>query len=187
MRRQEPPALPQISQPQVVRHYFRMSQENLGADFNIDVGQGTCTMKHSPKVNERLVRSPQVTAVHPLQDASTTQGILEVMYRLEQILTGASLALEHMHKQGWTHRDIKPDNIMLGKYGETLVVDWGLANSLNGATWSVMLAVGAALGGYISNRYGWRTAIIVDASTFRNLSSTSFQGISFRLENGDTT
>ncbi len=41
-----------------------------------------------------------------------------------------------------------------------------LANSLNGATWSVMLAVGAALGGYVSNRYGWRTAIIVDASTF---------------------
>ena len=42
--------------------------------------------RHSPKVNERLVRSPQVTAVHPLQDVSTTQGILEVMYKLEQIL-----------------------------------------------------------------------------------------------------
>ena len=86
MRRHAPPALPEISQPQIVRHYFRLSQENLGADFNIDVGQGTCTMKHSPKVNERLIRSPQATAVHPLQDASTTQGILEIMYRLEQIL-----------------------------------------------------------------------------------------------------
>ncbi|MFL7837393.1 MAG: aminomethyl-transferring glycine dehydrogenase subunit GcvPB [Candidatus Promineifilaceae bacterium] len=86
MRREEPPALPEIAQPQVVRHYFRLSQENLGADLNIDVGQGTCTMKHSPKINERLIRSPQVTAVHPLQDESTTQGILELMYRFEQIL-----------------------------------------------------------------------------------------------------
>ena len=43
-------------------------------------------MKHSPKINERLIRSPQVTAVHPLQDESTTQGILELMYRFEQML-----------------------------------------------------------------------------------------------------
>lgn len=86
MRRQQPPALPEIAQPQVVRHYFRLSQENLGADLNIDVGQGTCTMKHSPKVNERLVRLPQVTAVHPLQDESTIQGILEMMVRFEEML-----------------------------------------------------------------------------------------------------
>ncbi|NCF66862.1 MAG: aminotransferase class V-fold PLP-dependent enzyme [Chloroflexi bacterium] len=86
MRRQQPPALPEIAQPQVVRHYFRLSQENLGADLNIDVGQGTCTMKHSPKVNERLVRLPQVTAVHPFQDESTVQGILELMVRFEEML-----------------------------------------------------------------------------------------------------
>jgi glycine dehydrogenase subunit 2 len=86
MRRQQPPALPEIAQPQVVRHYFRLSQENLGADLNIDVGQGTCTMKHNPKVNERLVRLPQVTAVHPLQDVSTIQGILELMVRFENML-----------------------------------------------------------------------------------------------------
>ncbi len=41
-----------------------------------------------------------------------------------------------------------------------------VANSLNGATWSVMLGVGAALGGYVSARFGWQTAIIVDAATF---------------------
>ena len=86
MRRQQPPTLPEIAQPQVVRHYFRLSQENLGADLNIDVGQGTCTMKHSPKVNERLVRLPQVTAVHPFQDESTVQGILEMMVRFEEML-----------------------------------------------------------------------------------------------------
>jgi glycine cleavage system P protein (glycine dehydrogenase) subunit 2 len=50
--RRKPPALPQISQNRVLRHYLRLSQENLGADLNVDVGQGTCTMKYSPKVND---------------------------------------------------------------------------------------------------------------------------------------
>ena len=86
MRRKQPPALPELSQPQVLRHYVRLSQENLGAGLNVDVGQGTCTMKYSPKVNEQLARSPKMTALHPLQDEETVQGILEVMYRFEQIL-----------------------------------------------------------------------------------------------------
>jgi glycine dehydrogenase subunit 2 len=86
MRRQQPPALPELSQPQVLRHYVRLSQENLGADLNVDVGQGTCTMKYSPKINDQLARSARVTEVHPLQDTKTVQGILEVMYRFERIL-----------------------------------------------------------------------------------------------------
>ena len=86
MRRKQPPALPELSQPQVLRHYVRLSQENLGADLNVDVGQGTCTMKYSPKINEQLARSPKMTDLHPLQDEATVQGILEVMYRFEQIL-----------------------------------------------------------------------------------------------------
>ena len=84
--RREPPRLPEISQPQVLRHYARLSQENLGVDLNIDVGQGTCTMKYSPKVNDQLARSPKVADLHPLQDEGTVQGILEIMYRFEQIL-----------------------------------------------------------------------------------------------------
>jgi glycine dehydrogenase subunit 2 len=86
LRRKQPPALPELSQPQVLRHYVRLSQENLGTDLNIDVGQGTCTMKYSPKVNDRLARRPQITDLHPLQDESTVQGVLEIMYRFEQIL-----------------------------------------------------------------------------------------------------
>ena len=86
LRRTQPPALPEISQPQVLRHYDRLSQENLGADLNIDVGQGTCTMKYSPKVNDQLARSPRMVHLHPLQDEGTVQGILEIMYRFEQIL-----------------------------------------------------------------------------------------------------
>ena len=79
-------ACPSSSQPQVLRHYVRLSQENLGADLNVDVGQGTCTMKYSPKVNDQLARSPKVAELHPLQDEETVQGILEIMYRFEQIL-----------------------------------------------------------------------------------------------------
>ena len=86
VRRSVPPALPELAQVHVLRHYDRLSQENLGADLNIDVGQGTCTMKYSPKVNDQLARSPKLMELHPLQDASTVQGILEVIWRLEQLL-----------------------------------------------------------------------------------------------------
>jgi glycine dehydrogenase subunit 2 len=86
LRRTVPPALPEMSQIHVLRHYARLSQENLGVDFNIDIGQGTCTMKYSPKVNDQLARTPKLTELHPLQDESTVQGILEVMYRLEGML-----------------------------------------------------------------------------------------------------
>jgi glycine dehydrogenase subunit 2 len=86
LRRRKPPKLPEVSQPQVLRHYVRLSQENLGTDFNIDVGQGTCTMKYSPKINEQLARSPKIADLHPLQPEETVQGILEVMYRFELIL-----------------------------------------------------------------------------------------------------
>ena len=86
IRRQTPPALPEMAQLHVLRHYARLSQENLGVDLNIDVGQGTCTMKYSPKVNDQLARSPKLAELHPLQDEGTVQGILEIMYRLEQML-----------------------------------------------------------------------------------------------------
>ena len=86
MRRQRPPALPELSQPQVLRHYVRLSQENLGADLNIDVGQGTCTMKYSPKINDQLAASPKISDLHPRQPEQTVQGALVIMARFEQIL-----------------------------------------------------------------------------------------------------
>ena len=86
MRRKQPPELPELAQPQVLRHYLRLSQENLGADLNIEIGQGTCTMKYSPKVNDQLAALPKIADLHPLQDEETVQGILEIMHRFEQIL-----------------------------------------------------------------------------------------------------
>jgi len=86
LRRQAPPRLPEMAQPQVVRHYMRLSQETLGFDLNIDIGQGTCTMKYSPKINEQLARMPQMTEIHPLQPIETVQGVLKVFHQFEQIL-----------------------------------------------------------------------------------------------------
>ncbi|MDD2586688.1 MAG: aminomethyl-transferring glycine dehydrogenase subunit GcvPB [Syntrophomonadaceae bacterium] len=87
IKRKTQPQLPEVGQMRVNRHYMRLSQETLGADVNIDISQGTCTMKYSPKVQEHLAaRNPNVTEIHPLQDPSTMQGILEVYYRTEQFL-----------------------------------------------------------------------------------------------------
>lgn len=90
MRRKKAPALPEMSQMQVLRHYMRLSQETIGTDINIDIGLGTCTMKYSPKINEQFVRAPELTELHPYQDESTIQGILEIMYRDEQYIKAIS-------------------------------------------------------------------------------------------------
>ena len=58
LQRETAPALPEISQPRVLRHYARLAQETLGADVNIEIGQGTCTVKYSPKVNDQLASLP---------------------------------------------------------------------------------------------------------------------------------
>lgn len=90
LRRKSAPALPEMSQMQVLRHYIRLSQETLGTDLNIDIGLGTCTMKYSPKINEQFVRSPKLMELHPYQDESTLQGILEIMYKVSQYLKAIS-------------------------------------------------------------------------------------------------
>lgn len=89
-RRQTPPKLPELGQMQLLRHYLRLSQETIGADLNIDIGLGTCTMKYNPKVHEQFVRDPRFAELHPYQDPSTTQGILQVLYETEQYLKAIS-------------------------------------------------------------------------------------------------
>ena len=86
IRRKVPPPLPELSEPEVVRHYLRLSQQNFGVDSGICLGVGTCTMKYSPKLNEALVRSPKLTDIHPLQDEETVQGALEIVYKLGEWL-----------------------------------------------------------------------------------------------------
>ena len=90
LRRSAPPALPEIGQMRVLKHYLRLSQENLGADLNVDVGQGTCTMKYAPKVNEAIIRTPDLTELHPLQDPASVQGVLEIIWKTERMLAEIS-------------------------------------------------------------------------------------------------
>ncbi|MGO4692133.1 aminomethyl-transferring glycine dehydrogenase subunit GcvPB [Glaciibacter sp. 2TAF33] len=109
MRREKKAALPEMGQMRVLRHYLRLSQENLGADFNIDVGQGTCTMKYAPKVNEALIGTPKLTDLHPLQDQDDVQGILEIIWNLERAVAeisgmhGVSLATGGGSTAIWTN------------------------------------------------------------------------------------
>ena len=85
MKRKELPKLPELAQPQVLRHFLHLTQETLGMEETIDIGSGTCTMKYSPKVNEMLARLPQITEMHPYQDEDTIQGILEIVYEFDLI------------------------------------------------------------------------------------------------------
>jgi glycine dehydrogenase subunit 2 len=70
--------LPGLSEPQVVRHYMRISQKNYAIDTGI-YPLGSCTMKHNPRLNEKLARLPGFGDIHPLQPVSTVQGALELM------------------------------------------------------------------------------------------------------------
>lgn len=90
MHRKEKPALPELSQNRVLRHYLRLSQETLGADLNVDIGQGTCTMKYNPKINEHLARSPKMATLHPLQGEHTIQGLLQVLYEFQNVIKEVS-------------------------------------------------------------------------------------------------
>lgn len=83
MRRNAAPALPEIGQAKVLRHYLRLSQETLGSDLNVEIGQGTCTMKYIPRINEMLIRNPRLTELHPLQDVDSVQGMLEIYHNLD--------------------------------------------------------------------------------------------------------
>lgn len=81
LKRQGKIGLPGLSEPQVIRHFVRLSQKN----YSIDAGLyplGSCTMKHNPRLNEKMARLPGLGDVHPLQPVSTVQGALEVIDRL---------------------------------------------------------------------------------------------------------
>ena len=87
LKRKVPPALPEVNQIRVLRHFLRLSQETMGCDMTVDISEGTCTMKYSPKVQEHLCANhPGIVDVHPLQDADTMQGILEMYYKFEEFL-----------------------------------------------------------------------------------------------------
>ncbi len=83
--RQSRPNLPEVSEPDVVRHFVHLS----GKNYHVDKGfypLGSCTMKYNPKINENAARLEGFAAVHPLQEARFSQGALQLMYELSNYL-----------------------------------------------------------------------------------------------------
>src|ERR1700728_2579626 len=80
-----PPPLPELGELDVVRHYTNLSALNMSIDSNF-YPLGSCTMKYNPKRNERLAALPGLYAQHPYQDESTLQGLLAILFDLQQIL-----------------------------------------------------------------------------------------------------
>jgi glycine dehydrogenase subunit 2 len=104
-RRSEPPRLPEVSEPELVRHYVNLSKKN----FDLDSGfypLGSCTMKHNPRLHERVAALPGHARLHPLQDPRRAQGALELMWNLERSL--AEIA-------GLPHVSLQPS---AGSHGE---------------------------------------------------------------------
>jgi glycine dehydrogenase subunit 2 len=105
LRRTEPPRLPEVSEPELVRHYVNLSKRN----FDLDSGfypLGSCTMKHNPRLHERVAALPGHARLHPLQDPARAQGALELMWNLERAL--AEIA-------GLPHVSLQPS---AGSHGE---------------------------------------------------------------------
>ena len=89
--------LPELTEPEVVRYFTRLSQLNFSIDTNF-YPLGSCTMKYNPKVNDEMAFLPGFASIHPLQAQSTVQGALKLLYALQGYLaeitgmSGASLA-----------------------------------------------------------------------------------------------
>ncbi|KYD20814.1 aminomethyl-transferring glycine dehydrogenase subunit GcvPB [Caldibacillus debilis] len=83
--RKNEPELPEVSELDIIRHYTALSRRNYGVDTGF-YPLGSCTMKYNPKVNENVARLTGFSHIHPLQDESTVQGALALMYDLQEHL-----------------------------------------------------------------------------------------------------
>lgn len=83
--RSSEPNLPEVSEVDVIRHYTNLSKRNFGVDSGF-YPLGSCTMKYNPKVNEDIASMEGFSQVHPLQEAKSAQGSLEVLYRMDKLL-----------------------------------------------------------------------------------------------------
>ncbi len=87
LRRREGPRLPEVSQPELVRHYTALSRMNYGVDTGF-YPLGSCTMKYNPKLHEDLARHPGFAALHPLLPAEECQGALALLWEMGEHLKG---------------------------------------------------------------------------------------------------
>ena len=132
LRRSSLPLWPRASEPELVRHYTGLSQRNFGIDTGF-YPLGSCTMKHNPRINEKIVQLPGIDRIHPLQDESQVQGLLAIYFEMQEMLalcsgmdsvtlqpvagaqgefTAIRCIQEYHRSQGQGHRDkvIVPDS-----------------------------------------------------------------------------
>jgi glycine dehydrogenase subunit 2 len=83
--REHPPRLPEVSEPELVRHFTALADRTFGVDTGF-YPLGSCTMKHNPRVHERLAALPGFRDLHPHQEDEGAQGALELMWRLQEML-----------------------------------------------------------------------------------------------------
>ena len=80
-----PPALPELSEPQIIRHFVNLSTQNMSVDTHF-YPLGSCTMKYNPKRNERAAAMPGFADLHPYQSEATLQGMLELLFEMQETL-----------------------------------------------------------------------------------------------------
>jgi glycine dehydrogenase subunit 2 len=106
VRRAAPVDLPGLSEPETVRHYTRLSRQN----YAIDLGPfplGSCTMKHNPRLNEKVARMPGFAQVHPLQPVATVEGALTVIADLADWLVALTgMAAVAMSPKAGAHGEL---------------------------------------------------------------------------------
>ena len=85
LRRETPPRLPELAEPDLVRHFTELSRRNFGIDTGF-YPLGSCTMKHNPRVNERLAALPGFRDLHPHQEEDGAQGALRLCWELQEAL-----------------------------------------------------------------------------------------------------
>jgi glycine cleavage system P protein (glycine dehydrogenase) subunit 2 len=85
LARKTPPRLPELAEPEVMRHFTQLSTRNFGIDTGF-YPLGSCTMKYNPRVNERVVGLPGFASLHPLVEDDAAQGALELEWELQNIL-----------------------------------------------------------------------------------------------------
>ena len=85
----DPPPLPEVAESDLIRHFTNLSTRNMSIDTNF-YPLGSCTMKYNPKRHERYASDPAFAGLHPLQDDDTVQGMLEILWEMQNFLTEIS-------------------------------------------------------------------------------------------------
>ncbi|MCP4381168.1 MAG: aminotransferase class V-fold PLP-dependent enzyme, partial [Hyphomicrobiales bacterium] len=104
--RRAPIDLPGLSEPETVRHYVRLSQKNYAIDTGV-YPLGSCTMKHNPRLNEKMARLPGLADIHPLQPESTVAGALDLIAELaDWLMEMTGMAAVAMSPKAGAHGEL---------------------------------------------------------------------------------